>query len=102
MRRFGRPSAQAVFTWVFLIFLAGASDRVFVWLDLSYYEQIWFYRIASIALPFVVAFAAYRVCIELQAGERVQHERDRAREAARALQVDGDGTPSRAHASERA
>ena len=91
-----------VFTWVFLIFLAGASDRVFVWLDLSYYEQIWFYRIGSIALPFVLAFAAYRVCIELQAGERVQHERDRARNAARALQADGDGAATAAQASERA
>jgi ubiquinol-cytochrome c reductase cytochrome b subunit len=93
-----------VFTWVFLIFLAGASDRVFVWLDLSYYEQIWFYRVAAIVLPFVVAFAAYRVCVELQAGERVAHEREHAEEAARAdaaLRASGDRTLSGAQASIR-
>jgi ubiquinol-cytochrome c reductase cytochrome b subunit len=64
-----------VLTWVFLIFLAGASDRVFVAFGLSYAAQIWFYRAASFVLPFVAAFVAHRVCVELQAGERLDRER---------------------------
>jgi ubiquinol-cytochrome c reductase cytochrome b subunit len=83
-----------MFLWVFLIFVAGSSDRVYVWLGLSYSAQIWFYRVGSIVLPFVAAFVAYRVCVELQAGERVERERREAEEAARAeaaVRADGDG-----------
>jgi hypothetical protein len=73
-----------VLTWVLLIFLAGASDRIFVFFGLSYSTQIWFFRIASIVLPFVVAFVARRVCLELQAGERVERGRKLAIGEARA------------------
>jgi len=31
----------ALFTWVFVVFLAGASDRVFVSFGVSYEAQIW-------------------------------------------------------------
>jgi ubiquinol-cytochrome c reductase cytochrome b subunit len=64
-----------VLTWVLLVFFAGASDRVFVFFGLSYSTQIWFFRVASIVLPFVVAFVTRRVCLELQAGERVERGR---------------------------
>jgi ubiquinol-cytochrome c reductase cytochrome b subunit len=71
-------------TWVLLVFLAGASDRVFVFFGLSYSTQIWFFRVASIVLPFVVAFVAHRVCLELQTGERVERGRKLAIGEARA------------------
>jgi ubiquinol-cytochrome c reductase cytochrome b subunit len=64
-----------VFTWISLVFLAGASDRVTVMFDLSYIGQIWFYRVLVWVGPFVAGLIAYRVCIELQRGERVEHER---------------------------
>jgi ubiquinol-cytochrome c reductase cytochrome b subunit len=73
-----------VLTWVLLVFFAGASDRVFVFFGLSYSTQIWFFRVASIVLPFVVAFVARRVCLELQAGERVERGRKLAIAEARA------------------
>ncbi len=73
-----------VLTWVLLVFLAGASDRVFVTFGLSYSTQIWVYRVAVLVGPFVAAFVAYRVCLGLQAGERVEHDRRRAIEQARA------------------
>jgi ubiquinol-cytochrome c reductase cytochrome b subunit len=73
-----------VLTWVLLVFFAGASDRVFVFFGLSYSTQIWFFRVASIVLPFVVAFVARRVCLELQAGERVEGGRKLAIAEARA------------------
>jgi hypothetical protein len=43
--------------------------------DLSYIGQIWFYRVLVWVGPFVAGLIAYRVCIELQRGERVEHER---------------------------
>ena len=73
----------AVFTWISLVFLAGASDRVQVMFDLSYIGQIWFYRVVVWAGPIVAGLVAYRVCIELQRGERVELERKRAEAAAR-------------------
>jgi quinol---cytochrome-c reductase cytochrome b subunit len=73
-----------VLTGVLLVFLAGASDRVFVTFGLSYGWQIWFYRVAVLVGPPAAAFIAYRVCLELQAGDRTECERRRAVEEARA------------------
>jgi ubiquinol-cytochrome c reductase cytochrome b subunit len=73
----------AVFSWISLVFLAGASDRVSVLFGLSYVGQIWFYRVAVWVVPIVIGLVAYRVCIELQRGEHVELERKRAEAAAR-------------------
>ncbi len=73
----------AVFTWICLVFLAGASDRVQVLFNLSYTGQIWFYRVAVWIGPIVAGLIAYRVCIELLRGEQVELERKRAEAAAR-------------------
>jgi ubiquinol-cytochrome c reductase cytochrome b subunit len=73
----------AVFTWISLVFLAGASDRVTVLFDLSYVGQIWFYRVLVWVGPFISGAIAYRVCIELQRGERVERERKLAEAEAR-------------------
>ena len=40
-----------VVTWVVLVFLAGAADRVFVTFGICYSAQIWFFRVLSIVLP---------------------------------------------------
>jgi ubiquinol-cytochrome c reductase cytochrome b subunit len=73
----------AVFTWISLVFLAGASDRVTVMFDLSYIGQIWLYRVLVWVGPFVAGFVAYRVCVELLRGERVERERKLAEAEAR-------------------
>jgi len=73
----------AVFTWISLVFLAGASDRVQVLFDLSYVGQIWVYRVLVWVGPVIAGLIAYRVCIELQRGERVERERKRAEAEAR-------------------
>jgi ubiquinol-cytochrome c reductase cytochrome b subunit len=57
------------FTWVLLVFLAGASDRLFVELDVPYRWQVWFYRGAVIVLPLVVGWIALRVARELRRTE---------------------------------
>jgi ubiquinol-cytochrome c reductase cytochrome b subunit len=77
----------AVLTWTSFVFFAGASDRVDVLFGLSYTSQIWAYRVLVWVLPVVVGVIAYRVCVELQRGERVERERKRAEAEARAAQA---------------
>jgi ubiquinol-cytochrome c reductase cytochrome b subunit len=74
----------AIATEIFLVFLAGSADRVDVLFGLPYIPQIWAYRVLVIVGPFLAALLAYRVCIELQRGELVEHERERAEHDARA------------------
>jgi ubiquinol-cytochrome c reductase cytochrome b subunit len=73
----------AVFTWAALIFLAGSADRVFVTFFVSYGWQILFFRIAVWVVPVVVLLVTRRVCLELQASDRVERQRELAEEEAR-------------------
>jgi ubiquinol-cytochrome c reductase cytochrome b subunit len=73
----------AVFTWAALIFLAGSADRVFVTFFVSYGWQILIFRIAVWVVPVLVLVVTRRVCLELQASERVELERELAEEEAR-------------------
>jgi ubiquinol-cytochrome c reductase cytochrome b subunit len=74
----------AFFVWVALVFFAGSADRVFVFLGLSYEAQVWVYRVLVWVAPLAVFFATRRICRELQAEERVEHERERVETAASA------------------
>jgi ubiquinol-cytochrome c reductase cytochrome b subunit len=58
-------------TWVFLIFFAGAADRIYVFLGISYVSQIWAFRGLVIALPIVVMLVTRKVCLALQRAERI-------------------------------
>ncbi len=69
-------------TWVFLVFLFGSADRVYVFFGLSYSGQLWVYRVLVWVLPVVAAGIAFRVCAELRAGERVERRRKRVEEEA--------------------
>src|SRR5207248_11094294 len=66
------------FTFVFIVFFAGAADRVYLFLGWSYQAQIWVYRIGAIVLPFVVYFVTRRVCHELQESDRIERDREAA------------------------
>jgi ubiquinol-cytochrome c reductase cytochrome b subunit len=68
----------ALFTWVFVIFVAGAADRLFVLFDLSYQGQVHVYRILVWVLPLVALVLAKRICDELVRGEAVERRRERA------------------------
>jgi ubiquinol-cytochrome c reductase cytochrome b subunit len=70
-------------TWVVLVFVAGSADRVNLTFGISYTSQIWFYRVFVFVGPLVFGFAAWRVCRELRAGERVEDDRHRAEAEAR-------------------
>ena len=81
---------MALFTWVFLIFLAGSGDRFFVTFGLSYSLQIWIFRVLVFVAPAIALVVTKRVCDELRAGERVDSERKAAEaEAAREAQLTG-------------
>ncbi|TML95773.1 MAG: cytochrome b, partial [Actinobacteria bacterium] len=68
----------AFFTWIFIVFLAGAADRLFVLFDLSYQGQIRVYRILVWVLPLVALVLAKRICDELLRGEVVELRRELA------------------------
>jgi ubiquinol-cytochrome c reductase cytochrome b subunit len=86
-------------TWVVLVFFAGSSDRLFVFLGLSYTTQIWFWRFAVWIIPVLVGLAANRACRALQGFEAVEAireaEEERPAEAVlRAQTTPGNGALS--------
>jgi ubiquinol-cytochrome c reductase cytochrome b subunit len=66
-------------TWVVLVFFAGSSDRLFVWLGLDYVTQIWFWRFAVWVIPVLVGVVTARTCRGLRQVEAVEAERAAAR-----------------------
>jgi ubiquinol-cytochrome c reductase cytochrome b subunit len=71
-----------VLVWVFLVFFAGSSDRMFTFLGIGYVPQMWFWRFGVWVFPVLIGFAVYRGCLWLQKVERIEA----AREAAEAEQ----------------
>jgi ubiquinol-cytochrome c reductase cytochrome b subunit len=65
----------AFFTWIFVVFLAGAADRMFVLFGLSYQGQVWAFRVLVWVLPVAVLFVTKRICEELLRGEVVEVRR---------------------------
>jgi ubiquinol-cytochrome c reductase cytochrome b subunit len=83
----------ALFTWIFLVFFFGASDRLFVLFGVSYNLQVWIFRVLLFVGPVVALFVTKRVCDELRAGEAVSAERKAAeKEAAAAAELVGART----------
>jgi ubiquinol-cytochrome c reductase cytochrome b subunit len=56
----------ALFTFITLIFLAGAADRIFVSFGIDYETQVWIFRVAVFVLPALVYFLTKRICEELR------------------------------------
>jgi ubiquinol-cytochrome c reductase cytochrome b subunit len=59
----------AFVVWVFIVFAAGATDRLYFRSFISYEGQVWFFRGLTLLAPFVVYFASRRVCEELRVRE---------------------------------
>jgi ubiquinol-cytochrome c reductase cytochrome b subunit len=68
----------AFLTWVVLVFFAGSSDRIFVFLGLSYVTQVWFWRFAVWIAPLVVAVVVARWCRALQRAEQIEAYQEEA------------------------
>jgi ubiquinol-cytochrome c reductase cytochrome b subunit len=56
----------AVFTFVFLVFLAGSADRLFLASGVPYLTQVWMFRIAAILAPPIVYAIVRRATRELR------------------------------------
>jgi ubiquinol-cytochrome c reductase cytochrome b subunit len=56
----------AFFTWVALIFVAGASDRLFYQFGIPYTSQVHIFRILAFVAPVVAFLVAKRVCDDLR------------------------------------
>jgi ubiquinol-cytochrome c reductase cytochrome b subunit len=69
---------MAFLAWVFLVFFAGSSDRLFVFLGLSYTTQIWFWRIGVWVFPVLIGVVVHRMCRALQEFDRVAAVREQA------------------------
>jgi ubiquinol-cytochrome c reductase cytochrome b subunit len=72
-----------VFTFVAMIFVAGAADRIDVMFGWSYTSQIWTYRVAIWLVPVAFGVIAHRVCVELREGEQAERSRKLAEQMAR-------------------
>jgi len=82
--------------WVGTIFMAGSADRALVFLDVSYVSQLWFYRVAVWIVPVLIGLLAWRLCLGLQAAERVEADREAAEEeAASAAEAGAKGSKRR-------
>ena len=62
----------ALLTWVFVIFVAGAADRIYVAFGISYEVLVWVFRVLAFVLPLVVLGVTHRVCSELQRGDELK------------------------------
>jgi ubiquinol-cytochrome c reductase cytochrome b subunit len=76
----------AFLSWVFLIFVFGAADRIFVLLGLSYSIQLYIFRIGIWVVPLVLYFLVKRFCLGLQAADRVDAIHEQAEHEMRELE----------------
>jgi ubiquinol-cytochrome c reductase cytochrome b subunit len=60
-------AALGFLTWVFAIFAAGATDRLYVITFIPYEGQVWAFRIIALVAPFIVYAFTKRLCEELRA-----------------------------------
>jgi len=70
----------AFLTWVFLVFVFGSADRLFVLFDLSYNTQLYIFRIGIWVVPALLFFLVRRICLERQEADRIEHRREEAEE----------------------
>jgi ubiquinol-cytochrome c reductase cytochrome b subunit len=70
----------AVFSFVAIVFLAGAMDRVAVSVGVPYTWQIWIFRAALFVVPPLAFFGTRRICSELKEREWSEVEPSVARE----------------------
>jgi ubiquinol-cytochrome c reductase cytochrome b subunit len=70
----------AFLAWVFLIFVFGAADRVFVLWGLSYNAQLFMFRVGIWVIPAFLYVVTRRWCRALQVAEEVEEVQARAEE----------------------
>jgi ubiquinol-cytochrome c reductase cytochrome b subunit len=71
----------AFLSWIFLIFIFGAADRIFVLWGLSYNFQLGFFRVAIWVVPFLLFFSVRRICRQLRAADLIEEGQEHAEES---------------------
>jgi ubiquinol-cytochrome c reductase cytochrome b subunit len=71
----------AFLSWVFLIFVFGAADRIFVLWGLSYNVQLYLFRVGIWVVPLILFFVVRRVCRELRAADLIEEDQEHAEQA---------------------
>ena len=61
----------AFLSFVFLVFVFGSADRIYVLLGLSYTTQLLIFRIGIFVVPMIMFVLTRQVCRDLQGGDRV-------------------------------
>jgi quinol---cytochrome-c reductase cytochrome b subunit len=74
--------------WVFLIFVFGAADRVYVLFGVTYETLLNISRIVIWAVPPVLFVVVRAVCRELNESDEIERERERAEEEAARAEAD--------------
>jgi ubiquinol-cytochrome c reductase cytochrome b subunit len=72
----------AFLSFVFLVFMFGAADRLYVLFGLSYPTQLTVFRIGIFVIPAVLFVLTRRICRDLQAADRVEEIQEQAEEDA--------------------
>jgi quinol---cytochrome-c reductase cytochrome b subunit len=73
----------ALFTWVALVFVFGAADRLYATFGISYEASLWVFRVAIWVVPAVVAILVHRLCLGLRERERIERDRELAKAEAK-------------------
>jgi ubiquinol-cytochrome c reductase cytochrome b subunit len=68
----------AFLSWVFLIFVFGAADRIFVLWGFPYNAQLLMFRIGIWVVPLFLFFVVRRVCRELRDADLIEEVQERA------------------------
>ncbi len=97
----GRTAFGVAFlAWVFLIFVFGAADRLYVLWGITYNTQLTIFRIGIWGIPAVLYVITRRWCRALQTADRLEQEREQAEHETRRRRM-GPGEPSRPTADSR-
>jgi ubiquinol-cytochrome c reductase cytochrome b subunit len=83
----------AFLTFIFIIFVFGAADRIYVLVGLGYRTQLMSARIALVTIPPIMFFLTRAICRNLQGADRVEEAREQAEQeaVAHARQLAGTG-----------
>ena len=86
----------ALLSWVFMIFLFGAADRILVLWSLGYNTQLNMFRVAIWVVPAALFFIVRRWCRSLRAADKVEEDREQAEKEAAAHAAKVHATVERA------
>ena len=74
---------MAFLSWVFLIFVFGAADRLFVLFGITYNVLLFVFRVGVFVIPLLMFFITRRICRDLQQADVAEATQEAAEEEAK-------------------